>query len=127
MIEGRRGVGIVESLATKPGFVNPIPGLPTRVHPALAQQQFRQPVPCGHQVTAAILTRTHQVAGGFLLHGRNRHRGGQAWNLRFVAVILANPRYTGRQVWNVYSRECKAGEKFTYRNEQFLAPILLVK
>jgi len=30
---------------------------------------------------------------------RNRHRGGQAWNLRSVAVILANPRYTGREVW----------------------------
>jgi site-specific DNA recombinase len=31
---------------------------------------------------------------------RNRHRGGQRWNLRSVAVILANPRYTGRQVWS---------------------------
>jgi site-specific DNA recombinase len=31
--------------------------------------------------------------------GRNRHRSGQAWNLRSVAVILANPRYTGREVW----------------------------
>jgi hypothetical protein len=31
---------------------------------------------------------------------RNRHRGGQLWNLRSVAVILANPRYTGRQVWS---------------------------
>ena len=30
--------------------------------------------------------------------GRNPHRTGQAWNLRTVAVILANPRYTGRQV-----------------------------
>jgi hypothetical protein len=25
---------------------------------------------------------------------------GQGWNLRSVAVILANPRYTGRQVWS---------------------------
>ncbi|UUV32953.1 recombinase family protein [Amycolatopsis roodepoortensis] len=31
--------------------------------------------------------------------GRNRHRTGGAWTLRTVAVILANPRYTGRQVW----------------------------
>jgi hypothetical protein len=31
---------------------------------------------------------------------RNRHRTGQGWNLRSVAVILANPRYTGRQVWS---------------------------
>ena len=31
---------------------------------------------------------------------RNRHRSGQGWNLRSVAVILADPRYTGRQVWS---------------------------
>ena len=29
---------------------------------------------------------------------RNRHRRGDAWTLRSVAEILANPRYTGRQV-----------------------------
>jgi site-specific DNA recombinase len=32
--------------------------------------------------------------------GRNRHRSGAAWTLRTIASILANPRYTGRQVWN---------------------------
>ncbi|RJQ92547.1 recombinase family protein [Amycolatopsis panacis] len=31
--------------------------------------------------------------------GRNRHRMGGVWTLRTVAVILTNPRYTGRQVW----------------------------
>ncbi|HZM84373.1 MAG TPA: recombinase family protein [Candidatus Limnocylindrales bacterium] len=31
---------------------------------------------------------------------RNPHRAGEAWHLRTVAAILANPRYTGRQVWN---------------------------
>jgi site-specific DNA recombinase len=31
---------------------------------------------------------------------RNPHRTGAAWTLRTVASILANPRYTGRQVWN---------------------------
>lgn len=31
---------------------------------------------------------------------RNRHRRGAEWTLRTVATILANPRYTGRQVWN---------------------------
>lgn len=31
---------------------------------------------------------------------RNSHRSGEAWVLRTVAEILANPRYTGRQVWN---------------------------
>jgi hypothetical protein len=31
---------------------------------------------------------------------RNPHRSGTAWTLGTVASILANPRYTGRQVWN---------------------------
>ncbi|WP_370964678.1 recombinase family protein [Amycolatopsis sp. cg9] len=31
---------------------------------------------------------------------RNRHRTRGAWTLRTVAVILANPRCTGRQTWN---------------------------
>ena len=31
---------------------------------------------------------------------RNPHRTGTAWTLGTVAAILANPRYTGRQVWN---------------------------
>ena len=30
----------------------------------------------------------------------NPHRTGATWTLRTVAAILANPRYTGRQVWN---------------------------
>jgi site-specific DNA recombinase len=32
--------------------------------------------------------------------GRNPHRSGQAWTLFTVRAILANPRYTGHQVWN---------------------------
>ncbi|MGO4429652.1 recombinase family protein, partial [Streptomyces sp. MCAF7] len=31
---------------------------------------------------------------------RNPHRDGQRWVLNTVRAILANPRYTGRQVWN---------------------------
>ncbi|MFI6354479.1 recombinase family protein [Streptomyces sp. NPDC050743] len=31
---------------------------------------------------------------------RNPHREGQRWVLNTVRAILANPRYTGRQVWN---------------------------
>lgn len=31
---------------------------------------------------------------------RNRHRCGDRWIVRTVAMILENPRYTGRQVWN---------------------------
>jgi site-specific DNA recombinase len=32
--------------------------------------------------------------------GRNPHRPKTVWTVRTVAAILANPRYTGRQVWN---------------------------
>ena len=32
--------------------------------------------------------------------GRNPHRTGTGWTLGTVTTILANPRYTGRQVWN---------------------------
>ncbi len=31
---------------------------------------------------------------------RNKHRCGIAWSKSAIRVILANPRYTGRQVWN---------------------------
>lgn len=31
---------------------------------------------------------------------RNRHRSGAGWSVGTVLSILANPRYTGRQVWN---------------------------
>ncbi|WP_157984953.1 recombinase family protein [Lentzea terrae] len=31
---------------------------------------------------------------------RNPHRSGERWIVRTVAMILENPRYTGRQVWN---------------------------
>jgi len=36
---------------------------------------------------------------------RNPHRRGTAWALGTVAAILANPRYTGRQVWNCQPTE----------------------
>jgi hypothetical protein len=31
---------------------------------------------------------------------RNPHRDGRAWSKGAIRVILTNPRYTGRQVWN---------------------------
>ncbi|MFD6680015.1 recombinase family protein [Micromonospora parva] len=31
---------------------------------------------------------------------RNPHRSGIAWSKSAIRVILTNPRYTGRQVWN---------------------------
>jgi site-specific DNA recombinase len=45
---------------------------------------------------------THRAppGGGAADPKRNPHRTGARWTLRTVAAILANPRYTGRQVWN---------------------------
>jgi hypothetical protein len=56
----------------------------------------------GH--SAARITRALNDAGIPCLSAAgpkwNPHRAGTAWTLRTVAAILANPRYTGRQVWN---------------------------
>src|ERR1700728_3715768 len=56
----------------------------------------------GHSV--ARITRALNDAGGpspsAADPARSPHRTGAAWTLRTVAAILANPRYTGRQVWN---------------------------
>ncbi|WP_157441781.1 recombinase family protein [Actinoplanes awajinensis] len=45
---------------------------------------------------------------------RNPHRRRTVWTLRTVAAILANPRYTGQQVWNrqfTDHREAVPGDK----------------
>ncbi len=70
--------------------------------------------------SAAGIARTLNVLGVPSPSGhdrsRNRHRVGQAWTLRAVAEILANPRYTGRQVWNrqcTDHRETRPGDKST--------------
>jgi hypothetical protein len=44
---------------------------------------------------------------------RNRHRSGRGWNLRSVAVILANPRYTGREVWSRHQGAGADGQRRT--------------
>jgi len=49
---------------------------------------------------------------------RNSHRLGSLWTVRTVAAILANPRYTGRQVWNrqfTDHREALPGDKRSSR------------
>jgi DNA invertase Pin-like site-specific DNA recombinase len=51
---------------------------------AIAEHLTREGIPCPS---------AHDPA-------RNRHRCGIAWNKYAVRTILANPRYTGRQVWN---------------------------
>jgi site-specific DNA recombinase len=54
--------------------------------------------------------------------GRNRHRTRRDWSLRTVTEILANPRYTGYQVWNRTSADrsdlSPSGRRPTVRNER---------
>ncbi|WP_179855077.1 recombinase family protein [Paractinoplanes atraurantiacus] len=53
--------------------------------------------------TAAIartLNERRVPSPGAYDRARNPHRQDAVWTLRTVAAILANPRYTGRQVWN---------------------------
>ena len=51
---------------------------------AIAEELTRDDIPCPSMNDPA----------------RNRHRTGRAWAKGAVGVILTNPRYTGRQVWN---------------------------
>ncbi|MEV4143621.1 recombinase family protein [Amycolatopsis sp. NPDC049691] len=62
---------------------------------------FRQRL-AGHSVAsiARHLNERHIPCPSSADPDRNRHRTRRAWTLRTVAVILANPRYTGRQTWN---------------------------
>lgn len=51
-------------------------------------------------VIAAGLTRDGILSPSTHDRARNPHRHGTAWNPAAVRAIVANPRYTGYQVWN---------------------------
>jgi hypothetical protein len=74
---------------------------PNKAHAAWGRRAHRlEPDP----VTVARITRALNDAAipcpSAADPARNPHRSGRAWTLGTVASILANPRYTGRQVWN---------------------------
>jgi hypothetical protein len=46
------------------------------------------------------LTANHVPCPSAHDRARNPHRSGVAWSKSAIRVILTNPRYTGRQVWN---------------------------
>ncbi|MEV6445088.1 recombinase family protein [Amycolatopsis sp. NPDC051716] len=54
----------------------------------------------GKFAIAEALTRDGILSPSSNDPARNRHRTGVAWAKGAVSVILTNPRYTGRQVWN---------------------------
>jgi len=104
--------------ARRTGTGSPMPGPhPNKAHAARGRRAHRlEPDPvtapvvswmfaqrlAGH--SAARITRALDDAGvpcpPAADPGRNPHRTGTRWTLQTVAAILANPRYTGRQVWN---------------------------
>lgn len=59
------GRGSPSCLHDLPGSVGAV------VDDAMPQQQLRQPMPCRHQLQPGVVTRTDQVTGGFLRHGRD--------------------------------------------------------
>jgi site-specific DNA recombinase len=84
-----------------------------RLH-ALAPDPQTAPVVCrifagylagmGLKAIAELLTRDGVPSPSAYDPDRNKHRCGIAWSWSAVGAILANPRYTGRQVWNKQPR-----------------------
>jgi hypothetical protein len=65
---------------------------------------------------ARVLNERRVLSPGVYDLARNRHREGTVWTLRTVAAMPANPRYTGRQVWNrqfTDHREAVPGDRRT--------------
>jgi DNA invertase Pin-like site-specific DNA recombinase len=60
---------------------------------------------CGLYAIAEGLTRDRIPSPAAADRARNRHRSGVAWSKSAIRAILANPRYTGYQVWNKQRRD----------------------
>jgi site-specific DNA recombinase len=60
---------------------------------------------CGYLAIAERLTADQVPSPSGHDRGRNPHRLGLAWSKSAVRAILANPRYTGYQVWNKQRRD----------------------
>ncbi len=51
----------------------------------------------------------------------------KGWRKQTDLILRDTDEVPGHHVWWVYVRECKAGEKFSYRTTKYAPPILLVK
>ncbi len=49
------------------------------------------------------------------------------WKKHRALELKDSDEAKGHHVWWVYSRECKAGESFSYRTEKYITPVLLAK
>lgn len=59
----------------------------------------------GYYAIAEGLTRDGIPSPSAYDRARNRHRDGEGWAKSAIRAILANPRYTGYQVWNKQRRD----------------------
>jgi hypothetical protein len=85
-----------EAQLAQPQIVGIGPGPSAGVDDAPAQQQLREPVPGTHQVAAGVLPGADQVACGFLVQARDRHRRDlvhpqQASQVKRIAGIGLDP------------------------------------
>ena len=49
------------------------------------------------------------------------------WKKHRALELKDSDEEKGHHVWWVFSRECKAGESFSYRTEKYITPVLLAK
>ena len=49
------------------------------------------------------------------------------WKKHRDLILKDSDEEKGHHVWWVFSRECKAGETFSYRTEKYFTPVLLAK
>src|SRR5262252_3759757 len=103
--------GRTRTRPTPPGGAGRTASNPTRAPAPVVRWIFAQRL-AGH--SAARITRALNDAGipcpSAADPGWNPYRTGAAWTLRTVASILANPRYTGRQVWNRQRTDTKLAD-----------------
>ena len=103
----------------------------TEVHPSFEGYQFTQSknntstlrfkVLSDGLVQMALASRFFKPGKECISDKQLREKGWQ--KQQGVELDDNEPSY----VWWVYSRQCKAGETFSYRTEKYVAPILLVK
>jgi len=72
-VERGRERHVRHPVRSQPHIVFTGPRLPARIDESVPQQQFRQPVPRGHQILSGVLAGTDQIPGSFFGDRRDMH------------------------------------------------------